>query len=505
MTDTVAAGPGLDQLCKELLEHRRLILVSNRGPVQFSQSGDGKLTAQRGSGGVVTALTALGQFADLTWIAAAMGDGDRQALRDAGEERVRSPISDQELNLRFVDIPRSNYHKYYNVFCNPLLWFVQHYMWNTPRTPNISDVTYDAWGDGYVKVNQTFADAVVKEVEDDAADDAPIILFQDYHLYLAPGEVRKRLPNAILQHFIHIPWPGPTYWKLLPRFMRVAICENLCANDVVGLQTTADVQNFLLTIQSVLPEAEVDSTNYFIWHQGRLTRVNAYPISIDVARIERLAGSDRVRRYQDAIEPLMVEKTIVRVDRLEPSKNIIRGFRAYEQLLDRHPDLCGKVSFLAFLVPSRTSVRQYQRYADEVNQLIESINQRLGTDEWTPIRLFLENNYAQAIAGMKLYDVLLVNAVVDGMNLVAKEGPLVNQRDGALILSDSVGAFEQLGDHALEVTASDIEGTSRALYGALHMPARERARRAKAMRDLISKEDIAVWLYRQFLDIRALV
>ena len=193
--------------------------------------------------------------------------------------------------------------------------------------------------------------------------------------------------------------------------------------------------------------------------------------------------------------------TIVRIDRAEPNKNVVRGFRAFELLLNRFPDLRGKVNFLAFLVPSRTHIRQYQRYMDEIGQLVNQINQKFGTDEWQPITTFMENNYTQAIAGMKLYDVLLVNSLIEGMNLVAKEGPVVNTRDGVLILSETSGAYEQLRDGAIPVSPTDVEGTMEALHAAITMPAEERRRRAASLAESVNRQDIIHWISRQLEDI----
>jgi trehalose 6-phosphate synthase len=194
---------------------------------------------------------------------------------------------------------------------------------------------------------------------------------------------------------------------------------------------------------------------------------------------------------------------VVRVDRAEPSKNVIRGLRAWELLMERHSQFRGQVSLLQFLVPSRSELGVYQTYTDEIFELVDSINDQYGDDEWQPVHLFYENNYAQAIAGMCLYDVLFVNPLIDGMNLVSKEGPLVNKGDGVLILSEMAGSHEQLGDYAISVCPTDLEGSVRALYQALTMPAEERRRRAAALKRLIQEEDITFWLERQFRDLLA--
>jgi trehalose 6-phosphate synthase len=237
---------------------------------------------------------------------------------------------------------------------------------------------------------------------------------------------------------------------------------------------------------------------------GHMTKVNPYPLSVDVAHLRKAVSTPLVKGFEEKLRPLCAKKTIVRVDRMEPSKNIMRGFKAFDLLLERYPKFLGNVKFLAFLVPSRTHIKQYQRYAQEVNEIIEAINNKYGNLEWQPITVFYENNYAQAIAGLRLYDVLLVNPVIDGMNLVAKEGPTVNNCAGVLVLTDTAGAHEQLGEYALSISPTDLEGTAEALYQALSMSAEERRRRAAALRQLIEEEDITVWLSRQLEDLTAL-
>jgi trehalose 6-phosphate synthase len=492
----------LRDIAKDLLTERRLILVSNRGPLEYRVQDDGSLQGRRGAGGVVTALTAVSYHVDVTWIAGAMGEGDRRAAQQAGDQLLTSPYAGQRLNVRFVITPRSVYHKYYNVFCNPLLWFLQHYMWNSPYTPNVSASTHDAWQNGYVPVNRAFAEQVIREAKDDVV--APFVMLHDYHLYLVGGYIREALPNVILQHFTHIPWPTPSYWQLLPAEMRGAICESLCACDIVGFQAIRDVRNFLQTCEAFLEDAEVDYRRGTVWYKGHLTTVNVYPISVDVANLHRLSRSARVRIIEEKLKPFCGEKTIVRVDRAEPSKNIVRGFRAFDTLLERYPEHRGKVKFLSFLVPSRTHIRQYQRYMDEIKSQVAQLNEKYRFDDWEPISLFIENNYPQGIAAMRLYDVLLVNAVIDGMNLVAKEGPVVNTKDGVLILSETVGAYQQLKDNVLPVAPADLEGTVNALHAALTMDAEERQRRAQKLRNAVEGEDILRWLSHQFEDLRML-
>jgi trehalose 6-phosphate synthase len=489
--------------CADMLRDRRLILVSNRGPVEYHVSSEGDLQPRRGSGGVVTALNTLTKNVDFTWVASAMGEGDRRVAQQAEGGRVKSPIPGQGLYLRYVITPRRVYHKFYNIFCNPLLWFLQHYMWNSPYTPNVDDSVYDAWETGYIPVNRAFAEAVVDEAQHSLHP--PYVMFHDYHLYLAPGMVREALPEAIIQHFLHIPWPDPVYWQMLPAFMRSAICGSLCASDIVGFQTSRDVRSFLQSCEMFVDQATVDHTKCTVTLNGRETAVRCYPISIDGEELRGIANSTRALENERKLRPLLGEKTIVRVDRVEPSKNIIRGFRAYRLLLERNKNLIGKVKFLAFLVPLRTHIRQYQRYLQEVEELVAEINETFGSEDWQPITVFYENNYIQAIAAMKLYDVLLVNSIIDGMNLVAKEGPMVNTRGGILVLSETVGAYAQLHEGVLAVAPSDVEGTAQALYQAINASVEEREELANLLTQKIEEEDVIHWLESQLGDMKALV
>jgi trehalose 6-phosphate synthase len=493
----------LRELSGSVLSKRPLVIASNRGPIEHHATPDGRLEPRRGSGGVVTALSSLTHLLEFTWVASAMGEGDRRLAEERQGERVKSTLPGQRTYVRYVSTPRRIYHKYYNIFCNPLLWFLQHYMWNSPYNPNLDASIHDAWSDGYVPVNQAFAQAVVEEAQRDSRP--PLVMTHDYHLYLAPGLIKAKMPEAVVQHFTHIPWPSERYWKLLPEYMRLEIWESLLSADILGFQSRQDVRNFLNCSEEFLDDAQVDHNSQKVLYKGRQCRVRAYPISVNVDEILSIANSPRAMEHERRLRSQLIENVIVRVDRAEPSKNIVRGFRAYGLLLQRYPELQGKVTFLAFLVPSRTHIRQYQRYMEEVQRIMDEINTNFGTSEWRPIRPFLENNYTQALAGMKLYDVLLVNSVIDGMNLVAKEGPLVNSKNGVLVLSDTTGAHHQLRLGALTVSPADVEGTMLALYKALIMGQEERKSRSKALVDAIRREDIGHWLCWQIEDLAELI
>ena len=432
----------------------------------------------------------------MRWIACALTDGDRRAAALDGKDL---PEPQGWFPQRFVVLPRDVYRKYYEMFANRVLWFLQHYLWNAPYEPKIDARMWDAWTSGYVPANTAFADAVLAELERTGGRAA--VMLQDYHLYLAAARIRERAPDAVLQHFTHIPWPEPRYWQLLPQTMRRSICEGMVANDLVGLQTERDVTNFLATVVDNVPGVRLDAGASALRHGEHEVLVRAYPISVDPARLRRLVRSAEGRRIVARLAALAGERTIVRVDRADPSKNLLRGFEAFDLLLRRCPEFRGRVRFLAFLVPTRERVPAYRRYREQVMHLVTRINARHGRPGWQPIEVFYENHYLQALAAMTLYDVLLVNPVLDGMNLVAKEGPIVNERAGVLILSEGAGAHNQLAGWALSVAPADVQGTADTLERALRMPRPEREARAAALRLAIEREDVHDWLRAQLADV----
>ncbi len=491
----------LFSLCASLFDQRPLIVASNRGPLEFHISPEGNPQPRRGSGAVVTALNSLVQRYPFSWVANAMGEGDRRAQQAAESSNIPSPLPNQKVSARYVITPRRAYHKFYNVFCNPLLWFLQHSMWSPAYTPNLDSTVHDTWATGYTPVNQAFADAIVAEAADGPP---PIVMIHDYHLYLTAGMVRQELPQAIITHYLHIPWPSLRTWQLLPGYIRTAICSSLCACDVVGFQSRWDARAFLECCEAFISGSKVDYAEGTIEVDGHCTLVRAYPMSIAVDEVRAIAESQRATEFLAKISEYTTQHTIVRVDRAEPNKNITRGFRAYQTMLEAHPEIKEEVTFLAFLVPSRTHTKQYERYMEEIEALVRQINSSHGSPNWQPIHVFTENNYTQAIAGLRLYDTLLVNPVVDGMNPVAKEGPVVNNHHGVLVLSEGSSAFEQLRDGVLAISPADIEGTAEALYQSVMMSPEERVRRSEILVEAVEREDSVHWLLTQLQDIASL-
>jgi trehalose 6-phosphate synthase len=480
---------------------RPVVIASNRGPISFRAVEDDSFESVRGAGGLVTAVSAVARDGNLTWVACALSDDDR-----AWAEEFPQATEIDETRLRLISPVPDAYHGYYNVISNPLLWFLQHAMWDSPRAPNIDSDTWDAWDNGYVAVNRGMAEAVAEEVQ--ALDQMPVVMLQDYQLYLCGGFLRSLVGEEVpIQHFVHIPWPGPTHWTFLPPRMRQAIFRSLCKVDLLGFQTNKDGLNFLRCCQSHLPDAQVAYGRGQVVLEGRTTRVNSYPISVDVAGLEELvATSEAVAGYTAQFRRHSgTMQLILRIDRAEPSKNIIRGFQAFELMLNRYPEHIGRVQFLGLLVPSRLEVEEYRDYLDEVMAAVGWINAAYGDGEWEPVRLLVGDNYSRAVATLRLYDVLLVNPVLDGMNLVAKEGAVVNETDGVLVLSEGAGAHEQLHSAALSVSAFDLVDQADALHEALNMPIQERRKRAKELRDIVVAHDVNEWFRRQLEDAETLL
>src|SRR3954470_12801855 len=481
-----------------MASRRKLIIVSNRGPVSYAVGHDGEVHARRGGGGLVTALRSLVTQHDVTWIASVMSEGDRlMAERHAGDAFEEQARDGSTYRLRLVWHPLQAYDWYYNVVANPILWFAQHYLWDLQRSPDWDQGLHNAWRNGYCVVNENFAGAVLRELEE--SPDATVF-FHDYHLYVAPRLVREEAPGATLAHFVHIPWPQPDYWRVLPEEIRRAVHDGILANDVVGFHTARWRLNFLRSCADILG-ADVDLAANETHHAGRTTRVTARPISVDVQEFDDLAQSESVLSEERTIVERRPEFLVLRVDRTDPSKNVVRGLRAYELFLEAHPELHGRVQMLAFLDPSRQDIPEYAEYLAAIQRAAPTVNDRFQTVDWTPLDLQIADNFAQSVAAYKQFDVLLVNAIFDGMNLVAKEAPLVNERDGVLILSENTGAHEQLGEWALTVNPFDVRAQADAIHEALFMPAEERARRLAAIRAQVREHDITRWIAEQLEDL----
>jgi trehalose 6-phosphate synthase len=475
-----------------------LVVAANRGPVTFERDEHGELVARRGAGGLVTALVGALQQTSGLWVAAAISEADREIA--AGPERglVDMQAFGSTYRVRFLDIPPERYDGYYNRISNGMLWFAHHYLWDTVREPVFDDETERAWLD-YVDVNRRFAQALAEEAERHASP--PAFLVQDYHLAMVPRFLRELRPDALIAHFSHTAIAGLTYLRILPGKVREGVLRGMLGADVLGFHSQMWAENFLMSARS-LPGVRVDLARSRASVDEREVLVRIHPISVDAKPMREAAGSAEVRERRRELNRRRGDnRLILRVDRLELTKNIVRGFRAYELFLRRRPEWRGRVRFLALLSPSRTDLPEYRAYADECVAEADRVNRELGDEDWQPIEVQVQDDYLGAIAAFGLYDVLLVNPIYDGMNLVAMEGPLLNRRAGVLILSRNAGAYWRLGKHAIAVNPFDLGETSDALAHALEMPAEERARRARRLSRLVLSNPPERWVRTQLEDL----
>jgi trehalose 6-phosphate synthase len=480
---------------------RKLLVAANRAPVSYSRDEDGTRVARRGGGGLVTALRSLVSRHEVTMVASAMSDEDRAvAEENAGEAFDETARDGSPYRLRFVTSDPAAYDWFYNVVANPTLWFLQHHLWNLAYEPQFDQGLHHAWDQGYVAVNRQFADAIAAEV--DREPDARIFL-QDYHLYLVGGMLRGLRPDVPLAHFVHIPWPEPDLWGVLPEPIRRAVHEGLLGNDVVSFHTERWARNFIRSCADIVG-AETGDEGTVVF-RDRTVRVTSHPISVDPGEFDALAESQRVSELEAELVERRPDKLILRVDRTDLSKNIVRGFRAFEAYLAGHPEMHRRVGMLALLDPTRQDIPEYAEYLAEIQRTARAVNDRFQQEGWIPLELHVQDDFLGSVAAYKQFDVLFVNAIFDGLNLIAKEAPLVNTRDGVLILSENAGVHEELGRFAITVNPFDVAGQAEAIHQALVMEDAERKRRLDAIRAHVRKHDLEAWIDAELEDFDAAV
>jgi trehalose 6-phosphate synthase len=477
-----------------------LVVASNRGPVQFEVDDDGNLTSGRGAGGMVAALgPALAGQAG-TWVAAAITEGDRVAARRVARSgRLRTlELAQGSVRLRSLVIDPRAYLRYYNRVSNRTIWFLQHYLFDVPRHPRFDRSFQVAWRD-YRDVNLAFAAAC-----DDEASAGGEVFVQDYHLALAPAMLRERRPDLRIAHFTHCPWADPGYFAMLPGRVATAILEGMLGADLLGFLVPRWARNFQRCCQDAGYRVDRDRGTVLA-PDGRSVVVRSYPLGVDGDDLRRRTEERDVQAQLRAVTDLARWRSmIVRVDRMELSKNILRGLEGYGLFLERNPRARGRVVHYALAYASRRDLPEYQAYTAEVKHAAEAVNERFRTRSWEPVILELRDNYPKALAAMAVADVLLVNPVWDGMNLVAKEGPAVSRRDLVLILSRNAGAADDLADGALLVNPFDTAELAEAIATAVTMPADERAKRAALLREGATALPPQAWFAVQRKDLAAL-
>jgi trehalose 6-phosphate synthase len=447
-----------------------MIVLSHRGPFRFERSSNGSFTPHRGAGGLVSALSPLlVAQGDAKWVAAAMSDGDREAAR-AGATRGL------DIDLRLLDIDPSQHRMHYDVIANGVLWFLFHGMFDRIRRPRFDMHFRDAW-DAYVAVNEIFTKAAADE-----AGEREIVLVQDYQLALVPGQLRRLRPDLRIVHFTHTPFCSPDDITVLPYDVARDLCASL-GSAPAGFHTVRWADAYRQSASAVLGR------------DASITQPFAASLGPDRDALEAVAASSETRAATANLADVVGERLVVlRTDRVEPSKNIVRGFLAFDRLLEARPGLRGRVVFVAMVYPSRQGLPEYLAYANEIDQVVARVNERWATQDWTPVVLDDRDDFARSVAGLQRYDVLFVNPIRDGLNLVAKEGPVCNRRDGLLCLSPEAGAFPELQTAAIPAHPFDIEHSAAALDTALSMPLDQRAARARRLRELALARTPASWL-----------
>lgn len=467
-----------------------VVLASNRGPVSFVETNEG-FEIRRGAGGLAGALDPVARRlgADAVWIAAGTSEADRAALHAGAADGLATQLG---YPVYLLDIDEDTYARYYDEVSNRMLWFAHHCLWDELDVPPFGEKEVAAWHEAYIPVNERFAAAILE-----TADPESVVLLQDYHLSVAPGLLRQARPRQQILHFTHSPFCAAGLERL-PESMATGVVEGLLGADLVGFQTRAWAEEFLTACE--MGGHPVNREEGRVDRDGRTTWVRSYPISIDADGLRERAGGAAAQSWLDRFSA-SAENLIVRADRTEPSKNILRGFEAFGALLDRREDLRGNTRFVACLYPSRQSMSEYRSYTELIERTVAEINSRHPRS----IDLYMRDDFDRTLGALRIYDVLLVNSIMDGMNLVSKEGSVINERAGVIVLSTRAGSYEELGDQVIDIADPlDVKETAAAMERALALPISERVSRAKELRARVEARSPEDWIGTQLDDLVAL-
>jgi trehalose 6-phosphate synthase len=479
----------------------RVLVASNRGPVSFTLDDDGQLSVRRGGGGMVSGLASVASHADVLWVCAALSDADRAAARRAPGGLLGLDGAAGGAGVQMLDIPPGTFQRAYNAVANSTLWFVHHMLYDTPNQPHF-DLAFRREWDSFRAYNAAFARALAADVgprgaADPAAGRPLRAAVQDYHLTLVPRMLAELRPDIRIAHFSHTPWAPPEYYRMLPAAVGREVLAGILGADHAGFLCQRWADAFLDCCEVILGAA-VDRARQQVSYDGRVTGVGVHPLGVEAGELIARAAEPDVQARADALaEAAGGRRLIVRIDRTELSKNIVRGLIAYRELLVTHPEWRGRVVHVAFAYPSRHDLPEYREYTATVQRVARQIADEFGTDDWNPLILEVTDDYPRSLAAYRLADVLLVNPIRDGMNLVAKEGPILSDRGCALVLSTEAGAAAELGPEALLVNPYDVTGTAEALHEALIMEDSERRRRAAALAQAASALPPAKWFADQ--------
>jgi trehalose 6-phosphate synthase len=467
-----------------------VVIAANRGPIGFRRDRDGTITSSRGAGGLVSAMTGLATDGTTVWVCAALSDLDREVATAAPGGRLDLAGYADGGAVQMLPVDVATLAGAYTSIANTTLWFVHHGMVGADDPLSFDDAWRHDWA-SYVEYNSCFAMAIAV-----AAAAGARVLVQDYHLALLPALLRAQRPDLRIGHFTHTPWAAPATFALLPDDVATALLVGMLGADSVGFHSPRWAREFIDCCTATLAVEDLGTAVRFA---GRDIAVRVHPLGVDAPPLlARAAEADVIARRADLTVQIGDRQAIARVDRTEPSKNIARGLEAYRDLLVRYPEHRERVIHVALAYPSRQDVAAYRRDTERVQSLASSINAELATPSWTPVLLSIRDDYPSSLATLQSGNVLLINPVRDGMNLVAKEAALLTD-DAVLVLSRAAGAADEMGEFALLVDPFDIAATADALHAALVMPAAERARRHAGLVRAATALPPRAWL-RQQLD-----
>ncbi|MDA1118783.1 MAG: trehalose-6-phosphate synthase [Proteobacteria bacterium] len=477
----------LRRLLRERFYGDQILVVSNREPYIHTRSDTG-IKVRRPAGGLVTAVEPVMRAVSGTWIAHGSGSADRETVDE--HAHVQVPPDHPAYTLRRIWLTPEEEQGYYYGFANEGMWPLCH-------IAHVRPVFRRADWEQYVAVNQRFADAVVAE----ARTPDPVVLVQDYHFALLPRMVRDALPRATIIAFWHIPWPNQESFGICP--WREELLDGMLGSTILGFHTAQHCKNFLETVDRYL-EARIEHESATVSLGGKLTRVESYPISVDWPE-ERpdtaLSAEQAAAKLRSDLGFNASHLIGLGVDRLDYTKGIVERLEAIETMLEKHPELGDRFTFIQIAAPTRSALGEYQSFEERVRATAARINARFAAAGNDPIRLLVETlDYSAIFEHYRACNVCVVTSLHDGMNLVAKE--FVSARDdeqGALVLSQFAGASRELHE-ALIVNPYDIEQTAEAIYRALTMPAAEQRERMRALRSSVKDFNIYRWAGRMLLD-----
>ena len=471
-----------------LVGDRDLLVVSNREPYQHRYRDDGEgIVVDEPVGGLTAGLDRVMQRTNGTWVAWGDGDADPDVVNTAN--CVEVPPDDPQYTLKRVWLGEQEMREYYYGFSNQVLWPLCHDLVGKAKFEG-------SFWDRYRAVNETFVDIVA-----DRADDDTVVWFQDYHLARAPRLAREELPDATFLQFWHIPWPAWDTFRVCPQ--RRELLEGLLGNDLLGFHIERYCRHFLDCVEGCLDGATVDREAGEVHYEGRTTRVAAFPMNVDVDRIERLSADQGAEFWTEFTRRHDIDEGTyvgVGVERLDYTKGIPERLDAFERFWDDHPEWRGEFTYVQKASESRTEIPEYQDLIATVEEKVAHINDRFGTDDWTPVVYVDETLPDEELYGLYRHsDLALVTPIRDGMNLVAKEYVAAQTgAEGVLLLSDLAGADESLGGHALTVEPYDTAAFAEQIERGLTMSPDERVRRMTALRETVGTTDLGSWIRALF-------